>query len=128
MAGSSAQANSFHVHRHVARSRNERSVTFYRDVFGMEVGFRDGNILFLHSPNHRDDLAPAPGGDIRGEARVGKLGGFEHCGITVKNRDHLDICIALVQASGGTLVNKGEHAQGVPYAYVTDPDGYVIEI
>jgi hypothetical protein len=25
-------------------------------------------------------------------------------------------------------VEKGEHAPGVPYAYVSDPDGYVIEI
>jgi catechol 2,3-dioxygenase-like lactoylglutathione lyase family enzyme len=46
----------------------------------------------------------------------------------VKNRDDLDNCIALVQSSGGTLVDRGEHAPGVPYAYVTDPDGYVIEI
>jgi catechol 2,3-dioxygenase-like lactoylglutathione lyase family enzyme len=26
------------------------------------------------------------------------------------------------------LVNKGEHAPGVPFAYIRDPDGYVIEI
>jgi hypothetical protein len=26
------------------------------------------------------------------------------------------------------LVDKGEHAPGIPYAYVSDPDGYVIEI
>jgi catechol 2,3-dioxygenase-like lactoylglutathione lyase family enzyme len=92
------------------------------------VGFRDGNILFLHSPNGRDDLAlhlAVTGDDM---ARVGLQGGFEHFGITVKDRGQLDECIALVMASGGALIDKGEHAPGIPYAYITDPDGYVIEI
>jgi catechol 2,3-dioxygenase-like lactoylglutathione lyase family enzyme len=38
-------------------AEQDRSVRFYREVFGMEIGFRDGNIVFLHSPNRRDDLA-----------------------------------------------------------------------
>jgi catechol 2,3-dioxygenase-like lactoylglutathione lyase family enzyme len=115
-------------HVHLMVGNHERSVRFYRDVFGMEQGFRDGKILFLHSPNRRDDLALHLAVTSDEKARVGKLGGCEHFGITVKNRDDLDTCIALVQASGGTLVDKSEHAPGVPYAYVTDPDGYVIEI
>ncbi len=54
--------------------------------------------------------------------------GFEHFGITVKDRGQLDECIALVIASGGALIDKGEHAPGIPYAYITHPDAYVIEI
>jgi catechol 2,3-dioxygenase-like lactoylglutathione lyase family enzyme len=107
---------------------HERSVRFYRDVFGMEVGFRDGNILFLHSPSQRDDLALHLAVTDSEKARVGDQGGYEHFGITVKERTQLDECIALAIAAGGSLVDKGEHAPGVPYAYVTDPDGYVIEI
>jgi catechol 2,3-dioxygenase-like lactoylglutathione lyase family enzyme len=115
-----------HVHLMVAD--HGRSVSFYGDVFGMEVGFRDGNILFLQSPNGRDDLALhlAVTGDEKD--RVGLQGGFEHFGITVKDRGQLEDCIALVIASGGALIDKGEHAPGIPYAYITDPDGYVIEI
>ena len=30
--------------------------------------------------------------------------------------------------AGGTLVKRGEHAPGVPFAYIRDPDGYVIEL
>ena len=94
----------------------------------MEVGFRDGNILFLHSPNRHDDLALhlATSDDEKG--RVGRQGGYEHFGITVTDRAQLDTCIALALATGGSLVDKGEHAPGVPYAYIADPDGYVIEI
>ncbi|MGO9875948.1 MAG: VOC family protein [Acidimicrobiia bacterium] len=115
-------------HVHVLVSDQDRSISFYRDVFGMEIDFRDGNIVFLQSPNRRDDLALHLAVTEDEKARVGLQGGCEHFGITVTDRGRLDHCIALVIASGGGLVDKGEHAPGVPYAYVTDPDGYVIEI
>jgi len=115
-------------HIHLLVADHDRSVSFYRDVFGMDVGFRDGKILFLNSPNHRDDLALHLAVTYDEKARVGVQGGLEHFGITVRDRGRLDDCIALVIASGGALVDKGEHAPGIPYAYVRDPDGYVIEI
>jgi len=115
-------------HIHILVSNHNRSVAFYRDVFGMAVSFQDGNILFLHSPNGRDDLALHLAVSNNEKARVGVQGGFEHFGITVKDRAQLDACISAVLASGGFLVDRGEHAKGVPYAYVADPDGYVIEI
>ena len=115
-----------HVHLMVAEQ--DRSVRFYREVFGMEVGFRDGNIVFLHSPNRPDDLALHLAVTDSEKARVGDQGGYEHFGITVKDRSQLDACIALAVAAGGTLVDKGEHAPGVPYAYIADPDGYIIEV
>jgi len=115
-------------HVHLLVSEHDRSMSFYRDVFGMQLGFRDGNILFLHSPGGRDDLALHLAVTDEEKARVGSLGGFEHFGITVKDRGRLDECISLVIEAGGTLVEKGEHGPGIPYAYVTDPDGYVIEM
>ena len=115
-------------HVHLMVVDHGRSVSFYRDVFGMEVGFRDGDILFLHSPNRRDDLGFHLAVTDDEKARVGLQGGFEHFGITVKDRQQLDDCIALAIAAGGALIDKGEHAPGIPYAYITDPDGYVIEI
>ena len=115
-------------HIHLLVSDQDRSVSFYKEAFGMEVGFRDGTIVFLHSPNRRDDLALHLAVTEEERARVGLLGGFEHFGITVKDRIQLDQWIASVVTAGGTLIDKGEHAPGVPYAYVTDPDGYVIEI
>ena len=115
-------------HVHLLVSDRDRSVAFYRQVFGMEVGFRDGEILFLHSPGGRDDLALHQAVTEDERDRVGHQGGLEHFGITVKDRTRLDDAIALVIESGGGLVDNGEHAPGIPYAYVSDPDGYVIEI
>jgi catechol 2,3-dioxygenase-like lactoylglutathione lyase family enzyme len=115
-------------HVHLLVSDHARSVDFYQQVFGMEVDFRDGSILFLTSPGGRDDLALHLAGTDDERARVGQQGGFEHFGITVSDRDRLDDAIALAIGAGGTLIDKGEHAPGVPYAYIGDPDGYVIEI
>jgi len=115
-------------HIHLLVSEHARSMAFYNQVFGMEVGFTDGNIVFLHSPGGRDDLALHLAVTDEERARVGHQGGCEHFGITVKDRSCLDEAIALVVQSGGRLIDKGEHGAGVPYAYVSDPDGYVIEI
>jgi catechol 2,3-dioxygenase-like lactoylglutathione lyase family enzyme len=115
-----------HVHLMVAD--HQRSVAFYEKVFGMELGFRAGDIVFLHSPDRSDDLALHLAVSDEEKARVGSQGGIEHFGISVSDRERIDDCIATALESGGTLVDKGEHAPGIPYAYITDPDGYVIEI
>ena len=115
-------------HVHLMVSDHKRSIAFYKEVFGMDVSFTDGDIMFLRSPGGRDDLALHLAVTDEDRRRVGQQGGYEHFGITVKDRSRLDDAIALVIDSGGGLIDKGEHAPGVPYAYVTDPDGYVIEI
>jgi catechol 2,3-dioxygenase-like lactoylglutathione lyase family enzyme len=115
-------------HVHLFVSDHARSVAFYERVFGMQVAFRDGDILFLRSPGRSDDLALHLAVTEDERARVGQHGGYEHFGITVRDRGHLDKAIALAVEAGGALVDRGEHAPGVPYAYVADPDGYVIEI
>lgn len=113
-----------HVHLLVADL--ERSMRFYGEAFGMEEKFRDGpDLVFLNTPGTHDSLALHL---VHGDARVGESGGYEHFGITVLDRASLDHAIAAVEAAGGTLVQKGEHPSGAPYAYVRDPDGYVIEI
>ena len=40
----------------------------------------------------------------------------------------LDAAVTEVEAAGGMLVKRGEHAPGVPFAYIRDPDGYLIEL
>ena len=113
-------------HLHLLVSDIERSIRFYGEAFGMEETFRTGDdLVFLNTPGTNDSLALhlAPGDD-----RAGQSGGYEHFGITVVDRGSLDGAIEAIESAGGKLVEKGEHAPGVPYAYVSDPDGYVIEI
>ena len=113
-------------HIHLLVADLDRSIRFYGDAFGMKETFRDGDdLVFLNTPGTHDSLALHL---ARGDERVGESGGYEHFGITVLDRNALDDAITAVEAAGGALVEKGEHAPGVPYAYVRDPDGYIIEI
>lgn len=115
-------------HVHLLVSDHSRSVSFYQQVFGMEVSFRDGAISALHSPGGKDDFAFHQAQTDDESGRVGHQGGSEHFGITVTDRNRLDDAMALAIQAGGQLVNKGEHALGIPFASIRDPDGYVIEI
>jgi lactoylglutathione lyase len=115
-------------HVHLLVSDLARSVAFYEAAFGMKIAHRDGKILFLGSPGEWDDLALHQATTQEERARVGHRGGFEHFGIPVTDRSRLAEAVAAVEAAGGTLISTGEHAPGVPYAYVSDPDGYHIEI
>jgi catechol 2,3-dioxygenase-like lactoylglutathione lyase family enzyme len=115
-------------HVHLLVRDLPHSVAFYEAAFGMKVAFRDGKILFLRSPSGGDDLALHQASTPDEKARVGQPGGFEHFGITVLDRTRLGEAIAAVEAAGGALVEKGVHASGSPFAYISDPDGYLIEI
>lgn len=113
-------------HIHLLVADLDRSIRFYGDAFGMTEKFRDGDeLVFLNTPGTEDSLALHL---VRGDERAGENGGYEHFGITVLDRESLDEAVATIEAAGGTIVEEGEHAPGVPYAYVRDPDGYVIEI
>lgn len=114
-----------HIHL-VVRDLN-RSVRFYRSVFGMTERFRVGpNMVFLSTPGSRDLIALNR--DEAEAANAGQNGGIAHFGFRLVDRSQLDAAIDAVERAGGRLVSRGEHAPGVPYAYVADPEGYVIEL
>jgi catechol 2,3-dioxygenase-like lactoylglutathione lyase family enzyme len=97
--------------------------TFYETVFGLEGMFWDGpTLVFLRPPGTSDTitLQERPGAS-------GIAGNIDHFGFRLTDRTHLDQAIAEVVAAGGALVERGEHEPGRPYAYVTDPDGHIIE-
>jgi catechol 2,3-dioxygenase-like lactoylglutathione lyase family enzyme len=112
------------THLHLRVADLDASLRFYQEVFGMQEQFRDGELVFLNTPGSGDSLTLNPSGD----GPVGHGGGIDHFGFRLKPGVSLDRAIAAVQAAGGRLVDRGEHAPGLPYAYVADPDGYVIEL
>jgi len=117
-------------HVHLLVSDQERAIAFYRDAFGMQEQFRDGVIAFVGTPGGGDSLALHLATNDAERARVGQLGGCEHFGIHIADRspDGLDEAVRRVERAGGQLLDRGEHAPGLGYAYVTDVDGYAIEI
>jgi catechol 2,3-dioxygenase-like lactoylglutathione lyase family enzyme len=107
-------------HVHVRVDDVERAAAFYREVFGAEEALRVGEeLVFVR---------------LGGEELVGLDGRPEpdgnpvHFGLTLAEGEDLDLAVEHVLGAGGALVERGEHAPGVRYAYVADPDGNVIEL
>jgi catechol 2,3-dioxygenase-like lactoylglutathione lyase family enzyme len=115
------------THIHLMVRDLERSLTFYKCVFGLEERFREGShMVFLNTPASQDLITLNE--DPKEAAAAGVNGGVNHFGFRLTEMSGLDAAITEVEAAGGTLIRRGEHAPGVPFAYIRDPDGYVIEL
>jgi len=115
------------THIHLVVRDLDRSLRFYQDVFGMEERFRDGpKMVFLNTPGSTDLVTLNE--DPTEAHLIGVNGGVAHIGFRLENAADLDAAIAEVESAGGKLVRRGEHAPGAAFAYVEDPDGYVIEL
>ena len=115
------------THIHLTVRDLERSLTFYMRVFGLEERFReDSHMVFLNTPTSQDLITLNE--DPKEAAVAGVNGGVNHFGFRLAEMSDLDAAIMEVKAAGGTLIKRGEHAPGVPFAYIRDPDGYVIEL
>jgi catechol 2,3-dioxygenase-like lactoylglutathione lyase family enzyme len=101
----------------------ERSLRFYRDVFGVVEYFRDDSTIQAQGPGPFDVLAFE-----REPDRAGKPGGIEHFGFRLTDPADIDLAVREVERAGGRLLRRGEFGPGLPFAYVADPDGYEIEI
>jgi|SRR5208283_1545543 len=112
-------------HLHINVRDLARSIRFYKEAFGLKVGFSAGKDLIF--------MVPQAGGhslalhQVGPDEPVGTAGGFQHFGFKLDINDH-DRVIKQVQKAGGNLVSRGKHGGQYPYAYVADPDGYVIEL
>jgi catechol 2,3-dioxygenase-like lactoylglutathione lyase family enzyme len=115
------------THIHLVVRDLDRSLAFYHDVFGAEEMFRDGpHMAFVRTSGSRDTITL--NADPAEHERAGQLGGIEHFGFRLKDRSQLDAAVKAVETAGGRLVERGERAPGDAFAYVTDPDGYLIEL
>jgi catechol 2,3-dioxygenase-like lactoylglutathione lyase family enzyme len=101
----------------------DRSLEFYRAVFGVREYFRDETTVQVLGPGPYDVLAFE-----KRPAEAGATGGIIHFGFRLTRPEDIDTAIAAVEGAGGTVRSRGEFGPGLPYAFVLDPDGYEIEI
>jgi catechol 2,3-dioxygenase-like lactoylglutathione lyase family enzyme len=115
------------THIHLAVRDLPRAVAFYESVFGMEQDASRSNdtMVFLRTPGAQDTMTLRVA--EAGEA-VGSGGGLDHFGFRLQDRADLDEAIRQIEAAGGRLIERGEHEDGSPYAYTSDPEGYVLEL
>lgn len=115
------------THIHLVVRDLGRALRFYREVFGMEERFRDGpHMVFLNTPGSNDLITLNQ--DPEAVDLAGSKGGIAHFGFRLSNPSDLGIAITEVERAGGKVLSRGQHPSGAPYAYVTDPDGYIIEL
>jgi len=100
----------------------DRSLRFYADVFGVVEYFRDERSVQAKGPGPHDVIA------FEQRPDAGEPGGIDHFGFRLTDPAHIDRAVEEVLRAGGRLLRRGEFGPGLPYAYVTDPDGYQIEI
>jgi len=113
----------------------ERSARFYQEVFGLELLTDYSGPMGKH-PHGRQMIFSTPGCDdvialsqVEGEPVGG--GGMNHWGLNLERDEDLDDAIAQVERAGGKLVKRQEYeVDGIRErdAYMTDPDGYIIEL
>ncbi len=110
---------------HIALSvaEPERSLAFYRAVFGVREYFRNDSTIQALGPGRYDVIAFE-----RASGPTGPACGVIHFGFRLVRPEDIDAAVAAVTEAGGTLVSRGEFAPGLPYAFVRDPDGHEIEI
>ena len=114
------------THIHLVVKDLQHSLGFYQNVFGMEVKFWAGDgLVFLNTPGSNDLIALH---QSEPEQLTGASGGILHFGFQLKDRAELESAIGEVVAAGGALKKRGEFTPGMPFAYVSDPDGYEIEL
>ena len=114
------------THLHLMVNDIQRSLKFYQRVFGMEVRFWAGkDLVFLNTTGANDMIALHQAEEGQ---PTGASGGILHFGLQLEKKDDLEHAINEVIAAGGALKKRGEFTPGMPFAYVTDPDGYEIEL
>ena len=101
----------------------ERSLQFYRQVFGVEEDGRTEGLVHTRTPGCHDVITFDEHSSGAGESR-----GIVHFGFRLVSPADIDAAVAEVERAGGKLLRRGEFSPGYPYAYVHDLDGYEVEI
>src|SRR5277367_4215050 len=101
----------------------DRSLAFYKSVFGVREYFRSDSTVQVLGPGQYDVLAFE-----KRPAGAGVCGGIIHFGFRLTRPEDMDVAVVAVESAGGTVTSRGEFGPGLPYAFVRDPDGYEIEI
>jgi len=99
----------------------DKAAAFYMSAFDLEVVYRNEGIVFVGIPGTDSSLGllldPEHAGD-----------GPQNVGMHLDHAIKLDDALRDVEAAGGKIIERGEHAPEVPFARIADIDGNILEI
>ena len=110
-------------HIQIKVSNMERSLAFYIGLLGMHELFREGSLVFLRSAEGNDIFTLLQAEEHFDEA----AGGLQHFGFAVEQEEHA-AAVEEARRFGVEVMEVGQHGDNALYAYMRDPDGYIIEI
>lgn len=119
------------IHSMIRVFDEARSVAFYRDAFGLEVAerldFATFTLLYLSNAEQSFELELTVNKDRSEPYALGD--GYGHLAVSVED---LEADHARMQAAGHTIGNIVDFKNGdlrvAKFFFVTDPDGYKIEV
>ncbi len=101
----------------------ERSLRFYERLLGVAVLYRDGHSIQVQTPGSHDVIVFE---QVRRKAGVS--GGVSHIGFRLRDARDIEAAVEDAKAAGAKILRRGEFVPGEPYVFVSDPDGYEIEL
>jgi catechol 2,3-dioxygenase-like lactoylglutathione lyase family enzyme len=101
----------------------DRSLAFYSKAFGVKEYYRDSNSIQVLGPGKYDVIAFE-----KDTKNAGKNGGIAHFGFRLMKPEDIDSAVQELEKAGGKIIERGEFSPGFPFVYVSDPDGYIIEV
>jgi catechol 2,3-dioxygenase-like lactoylglutathione lyase family enzyme len=99
----------------------DAAVRFYCAAFDLEEVYRNERIAFVGIPGTDSAVGLLLEPDGAGQ-------GPRHIGLHVDHGLDHSAVVDGVEAAGGKVLERGEHAPNVPFARVVDPDGNEFEI
>lgn len=102
----------------------ERASRFYKKVFGAVETYRSPGFIQVETPGSHDVIVF----EESDELTIGLSGGIRHFGFRLVDPADIDAAAKTVEEAGGVILSRGEFVPGEPYVFVSDPDGYEVEI
>ena len=111
------------THLAIAVRDIERTLLFYKQIFGVEVMYKKKNFLQVKTPGCNDIIVFEEHSEL-----AGKSGGIMHFGFMLKTPEEITHALEVLKNAGVEIIDHGEFVPGEPYVFFKDPDGYEVEI
>ncbi len=110
-------------HLAIAVKNIERTLSFYRQIFGSEVMYKSEGFLQIKTPGCNDIIVFEEKPEL-----AGRSGGVMHFGFRLTAPGGINKALSIIKNAGAEITGYGEFCPGEPYIFFKDPDGYEIEV
>ncbi|HEY6978657.1 MAG TPA: VOC family protein [Chitinophagaceae bacterium] len=111
------------THLAIAVRDVERTLSFYQQIFGVEVMYKKKSFLQVKTPGCNDIIVFEEHPEL-----AGKSGGIMHFGFMLRTPEEITHVLEVLKDACAEIIDQGEFVPGEPYVFFRDPDGYEVEV